>query len=405
MSPLFINCVSLDQIRQLMPKDQTIIDFEFIWKKINHTLTEKEEIFLSQWLNENPSHQLYFDKATRYYQEGSVFNGNNTETDKAWNALKNNGLKGGYNKSRWIASISAAVVAFFMIATFLLHPEKFSTDPLSANKTKIIKPGTNQALLTLDNGSVHDLTTSKNLLLTDGGAEIKSQGSKLEYTKTSRSEQEIRYNTLSIPRGGEFFLQLADGTKVWLNSETVLRYPVQFTGKERKVELTGEAFFEVARNEKVPFLVESGDQTIKVLGTEFNISSYNEDQVMKTTLVKGSVEVFIKNQPGIKQKLKPNEQSTINKADHQISKQTVDPYQYVAWKEGRFVFQDQNLGEIMKTLSKWYNVNVVFNNEELKKIRFTGNLARYSDFGKVLGKIQKTNEVKFIIEDNQITIN
>lgn len=388
-----------------MPNDQTIIDFEFIWKKINHTLTEKEEIFLAQWLNENPSHQLYFDKATRYYLEGSVFNGNNTETDKAWNTLKSKGLRGSYHKSRWIASISAAVVAFFMIATFLLHPEKFRTAPISANKTKTIKPGTNQALLTLDDGSVHDLTTTKNLLLTDGGAEIKSQGSKLEYTNKKSAQKQIRYNTLSIPRGGEFFLQLADGTKVWLNSETVLRYPVQFSGKERRVELTGEAFFEVTRNEKIPFLVESGAQTIKVLGTAFNISSYTEDQFIQTTLVKGSVEVFIKSKPGIKQKLTPNEQCSLNKADHQISKQTVDPYQYIAWKEGRFVFQNQNLDEIMKTLSKWYNVNVVFNREELKKIRFTGNLARYSDCGKLLRKIQKTNEVKFIIDDKQITIN
>jgi transmembrane sensor len=388
-----------------MAQDRTIIDFEFIWKKINHKLTVEEDKFLSQWLDESPSHQCYFDKATRYYMEGSGFDGTKTETDKAWKALKNRGLKGRRNKSAWLISVSAAVAAIFLVATFLLHPEKFKTAPLLTSYTKIIRPGTNQAILTLDDGTVHDLTASKNLVLTDGGAEIKSQGDKLEYTKNGEAVKTIRYNTLSIPRGGEFFLQLADGTKVWLNSETVLRYPVQFAGNERRVELTGEAFFEVARNEKVPFLVESGEQTIKVLGTQFNISSYSEDPFIQTTLVKGSVEVFTKDNPHIKQTLVPNEQSSVNKADHQISKQSVDPYQYIAWKEGRFVFRDQNLGEIMKTLSKWYNVNVVFSSEQLKKIRFTGNLARYSDCGKVLRKIQKTNEVKFIIENNQITIN
>jgi len=143
---------------------------------------------------------------------------------------------------------------------------------------------------------------------------------------------------------------------------------------------------------------------VKVLGTEFNISSYKEDQFIYTTLVKGSVEVFVKDKAEIKQKLIPNEQSAINKSDMQISKRAVDPYRYVAWKDGRFVFQDQNLGEIMKTLSKWYNVEVVFAREELKTIRFTGNLERYSDFGKVLGQIGKTNEVKFNIENNLITI-
>jgi len=387
-----------------MPKDRTIFDFEIIWKKINHTLTDEEDQLLSQWLNESPSHQRYFNKAIRYYEEGSVFSGSKTETESAWKALKNKGIKERQSKSRWIISLSAAVVAIFLIVTYFLPTKNTNNSSLVAGHTEIIKPGSNQAILTLNDGSVHDLTASKNLVFNEGGAVIKSEGTKLEYTEKNGAAKANSYNTLSIPRGGEFFLKLADGTKVWLNSETVLRYPVHFSDKERRVELTGEAFFEVAKNEKVPFLVESGDQTVKVLGTEFNISSYKEDQFIYTTLVKGSVEVFVKDKAEIKQKLIPNEQSAINKSDMQISKRTVDPYRYVAWKDGRFVFQDQNLGEIMKTLSKWYNVEVVFAREELKTIRFTGNLERYSDFGKVLGQIGKTNEVKFNIENNLITI-
>jgi len=123
-----------------------------------------------------------------------------------------------------------------------------------------------------------------------------------------------------------------------------------------------------------------------------------------TTLVKGSVEVFLKNMPEINQILAPNEQSSFNKLEAQISKKIIDPYSYVAWKDGRFVFQDQNLGDIMKTLSKWYNVEVTFASDELRDFRFTGDLQRYTDFGEVLGKIGKTNEVKFIIENNKITI-
>lgn len=387
-----------------MPKDRTIIDFEIIWKKINHTLTEKEERLLSQWLNESPLHQQYLDKAMHYYQQGSDFTDPVTETGKAWTALNIKNLKSRNHKSGWIIALSAAAAAIFLIVTFLFPPKKTEVVPIAKNKGELIKPGTRQAILILNDGSVHDLTSSKKLVLNDGGAEIKSEGTKLEYTEKESSSKEIKYNTLSIPRGGEFFLLLADGTKVWLNSETVLRYPVQFTGNERKVELTGEAFFEVTRNEKIPFLVESGDQTVKVLGTQFNISSYNENPLIYTTLIKGSVEVSGKNKPGTKETLVPNEQSSIRKADGEISKRKVDPYQFVAWKDGRFVFQDQNLGEIMNTLSKWYNVEVVFTREELRDIRFTGNLERYSDFGKVLRKIGKTNEVKFDIENNQITI-
>ena len=381
-----------------------IIDIEIIWKKINNSITDEEEILLSQWLNESPAHQRYLNKAMQYYREGSGFSGNNAEIKKAWKALKIKKIKGDQRNSRWIISLSAAAVAIFLIVTYLLPSEKIGIAPIAASKIELIKPGTNQATLIIHDGSVYDLTESKNLLLTEGGTEIKSEGNKLQYTEKKEDQQENRYNTLSIPRGGEFFLQLADGTKVWLNSETVLRYPVQFAGNERRVELSGEAFFEVARNEKVPFIVESGEQTVKVLGTEFNISSYTENPHIFTTLVKGSVEVFMKNKPEITQTLAPNEQSFMSVVDAQITKRKVDPYQYVAWREGRFVFDDQNLDEIMKMLSKWYNVEVVFAREDLRNIRFTGNLERYSDFGEVLKKIQKTNEVEFIIENKQITI-
>jgi transmembrane sensor len=386
-----------------MVKGRTILDFEIIWKKINHKLTEEEEFFLSQWLNESPSHQQYFDKASHYFDKGSDFTGHKTETEQAWKILKNKALKKRSTKSFWIKSLSVAA-AIFVIVIFLFPPHKSENGPLTISHPTIIKPGNSKAVLILNNGSVHDLTTSKDLVFTESGADIKIEGNKLLYTESADITKSVKYNTLIVPRGGEFFLQLSDGTKIWLNSETTLRYPVQFIGGERKVELTGEAFFEVARNEKVPFLVESKDQTVKVLGTEFNISSYKENPLISTTLIKGSIEVFIKDKPDKRLALVPNEQSTISKIDGQISKRKVNPYQYIAWKEGRFVFDDQSLCEIMKTLSKWYNIDIVFAREEIKNFRFTGNLQRYSDLGEMLKKIQKTNEVEFTIENKQITI-
>jgi len=388
-----------------MSKDQEIIDFAIIWEKINQTLTAEEEIQLSTWLNESPSHRHYFDEAVRYYQEGSGFNESESDTEKAWEAIKNKEFKKNRSNLGWIISLSAAVVAIFLIVTWLLPSKKIENTLVQANKVELIKHGTNQATLILDDGSVLDLASSKKLQLTEGGSDIKIEGTKLRYTKKSNVSQEIKYNTLSVPRGGEFFLQLSDGTKVWLNSETILRYPVQFVGNERRVELTGEAFFEVTRNEKVPFYVESGEQTVRVLGTEFNISSYKENPLIYTTLVKGSVEVFLKDKPEIRQTLLPNEQSSTGKAETQISKHKVDPYRFIAWKEGRFVFEDQNLGEIMNTLSKWYDINAVFAREDIRNIRFTGNLPRYADFDEILKKIGKTNEVKFMIENKNVIIN
>lgn len=388
-----------------MPKEQPIIDFEIIWKKINHKTTENEDILLSRWLEETPDHQQYLDKVIKYYRDGSSFDVNSIETSKAWKALKKELLKKKHSTFKQIISlVAAAVVTIFLVINFLLPVKKFEVLPIVSNKAELIKPGTNKATLILDDGSVYDLASSKNLKLTEGSSEIISEGNKLQYTSNEGTKKEVKYNSLSVPRGGEFFLQLADGTKVWLNSETILRYPVQFTGNERKVELTGEAFFEVTRNEKIPFLVESGEQVIKVLGTEFNISSYKEKSQIYTTLVKGSVEIFLKDKPEINQRLVPNEQSIVNKIDGHISKRKVETYQFIAWKEGRFVFENQNLGEIMHTLSKWYNVDIVFARAELKDIRFTGNLQRYANFSEMLKKIQKTNEVEFVIENKQITI-
>jgi hypothetical protein len=387
-----------------MQKERTIIDFEIIWKKINHSLTKDEEILISGWLSESQEHQRYMDNAMKYYLEGSAFVDNKTESEKAWKALNLKERRSGFGSTQWIISLAAAAIAIFMVITYLLPENKIGNTPMVMEQAIQIKAGTNKAVLILNDGSVHDLTASNNLDLNEGGSKIKSQGDKLEYIKQKNTTKEIKYNTLNVPRGGEFFLQLTDGTKVWLNSESELRYPVQFSGKERRVELTGEAFFEVARNEKAPFLVESGEQTVKVLGTEFNISSYKDDPLIYTTLVKGSVEVFLKNMPEINQLLAPNEQSSINKLEAQISKRIVDTYSYVAWKDGRFVFQDQNLGDIMKTLSKWYNVEVTFASDELRDFRFTGDLQRYADFGEVLKKIGKTNDVKFIIENNKVTI-
>jgi transmembrane sensor len=388
-----------------MNKEQTIIDFEIIWKKINLSLTTKEEAILSQWLNEDSSHQKFLDDAVRYHNEGSDFADLKAVSAKGWDNLAIKGSKNNNRQSIWIISAAAAaVITLLMVVTYFMPVKKEEMNALAFRKAELIQPGTNQATLRLADGTIHDLSAKQSLVLNEGGSEIKSEGSKLQYTQKKGVKEEIKYNTLSIPRGGEFFLQLADGTKVWLNSESVLRYPVQFNGKERKVELSGEAFFEVTRNEKVPFLVESGEQTVKVLGTEFNISSYNENPLVYTTLVKGSVEVFANMLPDIKQILSPNEQSTISKGNGQLSKIAVNTYKYIAWKDGRFVFDDQPLGEIMKTLSKWYDIDVVFANEELKNFRFTGDLLRYTDFGEVLKKISKTNEVNFLIENKLITI-
>jgi ferric-dicitrate binding protein FerR (iron transport regulator) len=388
-----------------MTNPRTNIDIELVWKKINQSITDDEEQLLEEWLKESADHRRYMDQATLFFTNGSGFPESEDATEMAWKNVESKVRRKHRFSLGWVASLSAAAVILFLIIHTFISPtttEKKSSTPEIAC---LVKPGSYQAVLITDDGTVHDLAATKKLVLKEGNSEIKSEGSKLQYTtKEGENSKVIKYNTISIPRGGEFSLQLADGTKVWLNSETVLRYPVQFAENERRVELIGEAFFEVTKNDRSPFFVKSGEQTVKVLGTEFNISSYKESPAIYTTLVKGSVEVLFNNKPEIRQTLKPNEQSSITKADGYFSKSIVDTYEYVAWKEGRFVFQDQNLEAIMNTLMKWYNVEVVFARDDLRRIRFTGDLPRYSELGEVLSKIQKTNEVKFLIDDRKVTI-
>lgn len=380
------------------------IDFEIIWKKFHSQISTEEEFLLKRWLEDDSSHQKFYTNALRYYEKGTQFDQSPAELKKA---LKKIHRKAGihspilYSRVIAVTSIAASILFLIYFQFYQIHqPAKIST----AQHAQSIVPGSHKAFLILDDGSQHDLTSGNQSIIATDGTKITNTGQKLEYSSNGKGLTEMKYNTLKIPRGGEYFLILSDSTKVWLNSETTLRYPVQFASGIRNVELTGEAYFEVARNEKVPFIVTSGNQQVKVLGTHFNISSYADNQNIYTTLVEGKVEVSLENNPEARLILNPSEQSTIDKNGSLIQKRKVDVNQFVAWKDGRFVFQDQKLEDIMKTLAKWYDVQVVFNREKLKNVRFTGNLQRYSDFSEILTKIERTNEVRFTIDNNVITI-
>lgn len=378
------------------------IDFEIIWKKIHHQTTPEEDILLEKWMNGKSSRRKYYEDAIRYYSDGSQM-ANSPEELKM--ALENIYRKLGYHsKSRNIQTgiLTGLAASLLLYLSF----QYFTTNDTNAlvveQYVQSIEPGRRQATLILDDGTQHDLTSVENTSIDAEGVQIVNKGNQLQYINTEGKISGMQFNTLKIPRGGEYFLILSDGTKVWLNAETTLRFPVHFAEDVRKVELTGEAYFEVSKELKMPFVVISGNQQVKVMGTQFNISSYPEDPFIYTTLVEGSVEVTRNDNLDEKIVLKPNEQSFFSGT--KIQKRDVDVNLYVAWKAGRFMFRDQPLEIIMKTLSKWYNVQFVFNDEKYKEIRFTGNLDRSADFNSILRKIERTNEVKFEIGENLITI-
>lgn len=232
------------------------------------------------------------------------------------------------------------------------------------------------------------------------GTEVRSTGKRVSYSGETPVE-ELRYNTLCVPRGGEYSVVLADGTSVYLNSESELRYPVRFGTGERRVFLRGEGYFEVTKDPERRFVVEVGKRTVEVLGTSFNVSAYDgEEGQVVTTLVEGRV---LFTSEGRSLVLNPDEQGIADAEGH-LFKERVDVFPYVAWQRGKFVFRQQTLEEVMRVTSRWYDVEVVFEDEYVKKISFTGNIWRYGDFKQVVRMLEKTGGLIFRIKDRTIYI-
>ena len=267
--------------------------------------------------------------------------------------------------------------------------------------TQTIQPGSKKAVLTLADGSVWHIGDSAMLISTaQNHIRIDSSGMLLQAGKEEKPESTDTYHLLSIPRGGEFTMTLADGTRVWLNSESELHFPLQFGGKQRKVQLTGEAYFEVAKDAAHPFVVEVCDSKIQVLGTGFNVRSYSEEGQIVTTLVEGTV-CFESIEDRVI--LKPGEQSILDK-EGRLQKRAVEVYPFVAWKEGRFIFRKQRLEDIMVMVSRWYNVEVYFEDDESKEITFSGGMMRNDGFEALMKMIETVGSINCTIKDNTVFI-
>lgn len=291
----------------------------------------------------------------------------------------------------------AAMLAIIMSVGIFVFKNNNSKDVIKVvlNNPEAIKPGMNKATLITSEGEKYVLgkNSGGELIKDNKGKLLKASDDSLVY-KVSNVEispvSKAKYNTLVVPKNGEFILTLSDGSKVWINSDSKLIYPDEFIGKERLVYLEGEAYFEVSKDAKKPFLVKTQDAKIKVLGTGFNIKNYKDD-IHATTLVHGKVEVetsFSK-----KVVLTPGHQAIIN--DSNLEVKEVDVRYAIAWKEGYFMFLNENLDHIMKELARWYDFEYFFQNSSASKEVFTSKIKRFDDFDNVLNILQATNKIKF----------
>ena len=309
----------------------------------------------------------------------------------------------------WPRVAVAASIAVLLGTGIFYFTKPKEQIPQVAEKPKEIAPGGNRGILTLSNG--------KQIVLADISAKdtIAKEGEEDEVTIKMGANGVITYiinpntvaskadanlfNTLSTPTGGQYNIVLADGTKVYLNAVSSIKYPTQFNGDQRIVELDGEAYFEVAKNKNKPFIVKSGDQDIEVLGTHFNVHAYDNESVVKTTLLEGSVAVNYKNQKGI---LKPGQQSNVSDKFNKITIKQVDTEAAIAWKNGRFKFDNADLKTVMRQLERWYGIKVEYRGD-VSDVRFNGGTFMNKNLSEVL-KVLELSNIKFKVEGKTIIV-
>lgn len=284
---------------------------------------------------------------------------------------------------------------------FIVHR---NTAPLTAKtELKDILPGGNKAILTLADGTVVNLDDAKNgQIANQNGIEIrKAKNGQLEYViKEVQNTSLTGSNTISTPRGGQYQVSLPDGTKVWLNAATTLKYPYAFAKNERVVELNGEAYFEVSKDHTRPFKVKTAVQTVEVLGTHFNINAYSDENIVKTTLLEGAVKVSAKQSTV---NLHPGEQSQLNASNARLSvSQQVDMDKEMAWKNNIFSFDNDDLQTIMRQISRWYDVDVVYEGK-ISTEKYVGEIPRNSNLAEVF-KILELNHVHIDAKGKVLTI-
>lgn len=303
---------------------------------------------------------------------------------------------------RVITRVVAVFVLLFGAGILWMETEPESLKVVEKKADISIVPGKSQAVLFLSTGESVLLSRGKQEVREDHGASIVVNGDGEICYNAEKKDHEMSpvFNRLVVPRGGEYVVTLEDGTKVWLDAGTELRYPTNFNGKERTVYLQGEAFFDVARIEDKPFVVRVDRFSINVLGTKFNVNTRMKN-IVQTVLVEGRVRLK-SNEKQVE--LIPNQKAEYHRESGKWTVEEVDVTPYIAWKDGNFVFDDESLEEIMNKLSFWYDVEVGYTNESIKSVRLSGDMKRYKDIRELLYFFERISDVKFIINGKNITV-
>ncbi len=308
-------------------------------------------------------------------------------------------------RRKWVQVAAVVLVLLSLGGIYLQNiPEKSAGIQLGTNSThfyKSILPGSEKAILTLSDGSQLVLDDSANgVLATQGSSQIvKNKNGEISYANSNNAAGKTIFNTMQTPRGGQYRIVLPDGTKVWLNAASSIRYPVAFDQKVRRVEVKGEVYFEVAHDKNHPFIVHAGPASIQVLGTSFNINSYEDEPVQVTTLVEGSVRIEKNSQFSM---LLPGQQARISQSNSISVQEAPDLEEVTAWKNGLFQFNGKDVQTIMRQISRWYDVEVAYQGE-FNKETFSGLVSKTSSIDQVL-KILEAGGVHFKLDGKKLIV-
>lgn len=363
----------------------------------NGIATEAEKALLERWYlsyQEPEAHDLDLESRAQ-------------DLDRVLSNIKELQQGQPVKKRLWLIRFSAAAVLFLLLAAGVFFYSKYEQTKANQLARQSIVPGGNKATLTLANGKVINLTEAQNGDLSkQAGIQIsKTADGQLIYTiedASAADDSKLIYNTISTPKGGQYQLKLPDGSKIWLNAASSLKYPANLASlKERRVELSGEAYFEIAKDRSRPFIVATDKQEVKVLGTHFNVKDYADDYSTKTTLLEGSVQVTAEANP-LPILLKPGQQSNLIAGTIKVS--AVEAEDEIDWKNGDFIFKAENLKSIMRKIARWYNVEVEYQDNVPQDVELEGLVSRSRSITEVLKLMESTDKIHFKFEGRKIIV-
>ena len=360
-------------------------------------LSPEEKGKLEDWIDESEEHRLLFYKIKKQLSVNEIRNYLQTDVEDAWKKVREKTFGAPAVRPRrvlkWLKYAAVVITVSLSLSLWYAWKEKMKNKQATVARLNPV--------LTLDNGEKYQLDPEEQTeIYVNEEVKAYQAGGGLIYDTTARQE-ENKYNRIEVPRGSEYWIVLPDGTRVWLNAATELKYPVAFHAKERRVYLKGEAYFEVAPDKNRPFYVETEEVKVRVLGTVFNVNTHYTRGV-RTVLVEGAVALEWGDQKEIR--MKPGELADFDRTTTEVTLKEVDVTSYISWKEGYFVFEDEPLEEIMHTLSLWYDKEFLFVGKRSRALHFSGHIKRYERIETILSAITDVTGVEFRMNGQIILI-